>query len=681
MSNKSDDFFSFDSKEPEESTMDKTTNLGDFFEPEQTGKFQIPEEFREEKKSPIPRKSRSSRQERESGGKSRERNRRSLNLEEETPTEMSHRHERRHRRSSKSSGKPKENTFFGGVAILSLGIMVVKLIGMFYKIPLGNIIGEQGNADFSNAYNIYAVLLTISTTGLPVAVSKMISEANTLNHEAQVKRIFRVSLKFFLTLGIISFFIMYFGADFLAGVLRNSHAAAGIRALAPAVIFVSGVAAFRGYFQGRGEMSPTAISQIIEALSKLVLGLALAYTIMNMNFTVEDLLKFDSAVDITTMTEEEINVAVESVQASRAAAAAISGVTVGTALALGFLFLRYVVSGLQSSGSNRRERLDEHQQTEGDIMRTLLAIAIPITITSSMASIINVLDSALVQGQLQDALGYTENESRTAYGNYAFAVNVYNLPLSLMSAVTVSVIPTVTAALAKRERKRAGVISVSALRVTGLLAIPMGFGLFSMGTPIMNLLYPTSDVELAGKLLSTLGIAACFVCLSLVSTSILQVYGFFHLPIVITVVGGVIKLITNYILVGNPEVGVSGAPIGTLACFAFCFCVTFYLLCRIVPGLQKEKFMFVKPIFASVVMAGAAWSSYGLLSKTLLNMGMIEEETQLLSRTGSAVATLLAICLAAIIYMILIFALGAVKKEDILMMPKGETLARILPVR
>ena len=172
---------------------------------------------------------------------------------------------------------PKQNTFFGGAAVLAAGILVGKLIGLFYKIPLLNIIGEQGTADFGNAYNIYAVLLTISTAGLPVAVSKLVSEANALGRQNQVRRTFRLAMALFLTLGVLSFLVMFFCADQLAGLMHDSMAAPGIKALAPAVICVGCLSAFRGYAQGHGRMTPTAVSQIIEALCKLTVGLGLAY--------------------------------------------------------------------------------------------------------------------------------------------------------------------------------------------------------------------------------------------------------------------------------------------------------------------------------------------------------------------------------------------------------------------
>ena len=166
----------------------------------------------------------------------------------------------------------KKQSFFGGAAVLAAGVVIVKIIGALFKIPLANILSETGNADFNNAYNIYAVLLTISTAGLPVALSKMISEAKTLGRERQARRVLKVSFAAFLTLGVLSFVIMWFGNEKCAALLNNPNAAYGIKALAPGVVCVGCLAAFRGFAQGSFRMTPTAVSQIIEAVSKLMSG-------------------------------------------------------------------------------------------------------------------------------------------------------------------------------------------------------------------------------------------------------------------------------------------------------------------------------------------------------------------------------------------------------------------------
>lgn len=583
----------------------------------------------------------------------------------------------------------KQNTFFGGAAILAVGIMVVKVIGMFYKIPLLNIIGEQGSADFGNAYNIYAVLLTISTAGLPVAVSKLVSEANATGRQNQVRRVFRLSLALFLTLGVLSFLIMSFGSAQLAGLMNDDQAAPGIRALAPAVICVGCLSAFRGYAQGHGNMTPTAVSQIIEALCKLVVGLGLAYWLVKAG-----------------------------ADQSHAAAGAITGVTVGTIVALAYMLLNYLMGRSQEGLSK------DTPDSNGTIVKNLLMIAVPITISSSMVGIVTVIDSSLVQGQLQRALlentdcwalykdfmdfealdsalkawqatlpeGTTismsllsdqlagegtktaialhdalEDASRTLYGNYNGALNIYNLPTSLMAAITAAVIPAVSGTLARRDRKGAARVAGSALRISALLAFPMGVGLYVLGDPIMALIFPSLTSQLAGPLLSTLGLATVFVCMMLVCNSILQAYGFVNLPVVIMLAGGVIKIVLNYNVVVLPQVGIYGAPLGNIFCFALCLILDLIVMARVIPGRPKYIPLFAKPAAAAAVMGLGAWAVHGLLAKLLAA-----------NRLGNAVATLAAIVVAVVIYGVLVIVLRAITKEDLSLMPKGEKIARIL---
>lgn len=613
----------------------------------------------------------------------------------------------------------KPNTFFGGAAILAVGILVVKLIGMFYKIPLLNIIGEQGSADFNNAYNIYSVLLTISTAGLPVAVSKLVSEADALGRRNQVRRTFRLALALFLILGVLSFLVMFFGSEQLAGLMNDSMAAPGIRALAPAVICVGCLSAFRGYAQGHGNMTPTAVSQIIEALCKLTVGLGLAYWLVG-----------------------------HGADASHAAAGAITGVTVGTIVALAYMLMNFLITRSQEP-----QLADDRPDEPSTILKHLLMIAVPITISSSMVGIVTVIDTSLVQGQLQRALlenqdtwtlyqdfvdfaslkealsawqaalpdgsavsmslldqyaaqaealrdqqsaltdlqsaslelhAALENISRTLYGNYSGALNIYNLPTSLMAAVTAAVIPAVSGALARRDRRGAGRITGSALRISALAACPMAVGLFVLGEPIMALIFPNLNPQLAGPLLSTLGLATLFVCMMLVCNSVLQAHGFVSLPVIIMVAGGVVKIITNYNVVIQPTIGIYGAPMGNILCFALCMTLDLVVMSRVLPRRPKYIQVFAKPLAASALMGLGAWAVYGLMSKLFEATGIfmsadpVTHEVLGLSRTGNAAATLLAILVAVVIYGVLVIALRAITKDDLMLMPKGEKIARIL---
>ena len=538
----------------------------------------------------------------------------------------------------------KQNSFFGGAAILAAGILIVKLIGMFYKIPLINIIGEAGAADFNNAYNIYAVLLTVSTAGLPVAVSKLVSEANALDRRNQVRRTFRLALVLFLALGLVSFLVMFFRADALAGMMNDSKAAAGIRALAPAVVCVGCLAALRGYSQGHSNMAPTSVSQIIEALCKLVVGLGLAFW----------LVKQGKDPDV-------------------AAAGAITGVTVGTVVALIYMALDFFLS------RGREDiRGTDRPDSAGSILVNILKIAVPITLSSSMVGIVTVIDSSLVQGQLQSALDLTEQASRTLYGNYSGALNIYNLPTSLMAAITASVIPAVSAALARRDRRGAARITGSALRITALLSFPMGVGLFVLGTPIIRLLFPKLNVAVAGPLLSTLGIATPFVCMVLVCNSVLQAHGFINLPVIVMVLGGIVKIVNNYNLVG--AIGIAGAPVGNILCFGLALVLDLVVITRVIPNRPRLLPIFAKPAVASAVMGGAAWAVYGLLSRILSSeqVDQAGQTVRAVSRMGNAAGIFLAIAVAGVVYLVLVIALRAISRDDLALMPKGDKLARLL---
>ncbi len=606
---------------------------------------------------------------------------------------------------SRRSGGQKQNTFFGGAAILAAGILIVKLIGMFYKIPLTNVIGAQGNTDFANAYNIYVVLLTISTAGLPVALSKLVSEANAQGRRNQVRRTFQLAMGMFLILGAVSFIIMYFKADWLAGMMHDTKAVHGIKALAPAVVCVGCLAALRGYSQGHMNMTPTSVSQIIEAACKLAIGLPLAWWLIS---------KLERPPEI-------------------AAAGAITGVTVGTMVALVYMTVSFLMTRSEDS---RRTR--DIPDSTGTIIRDILRIAIPITLSSSMVGIVNVIDASLVQGQLQRVLlenpdSWTmyvnfvdfaplesalnawketlagapatmaalsaqvdqelaaqvaqsaaqelhttlESLSRTLYGNYYGALNIYNLPASLMTAITASVIPAVSGALARRDKRGASRVAGSSLRITALLACPMGVGLLVLGEPIIRLLYPKLEAGLAGPLLSALGVAAVFVCLMLVCNSIIQAYGFVNVPILVMVGGGVVKIFANYNAVAMPRVGIYGAPLGNILCFGLCLLLDLIIIARAVPRHPRYLDVFLKPMIASAAMGAAAWAVYGLASKVLSSVPEGETEA-VLSRAGSVISVMGAIGVAMAVYFGLVIALRAISRDDLSLMPKGDKIARLL---
>lgn len=525
----------------------------------------------------------------------------------------------------------KSNTFFGGAAILAISIAIVKVIGALYKIPLGRILGDVGFGHFNNAYAIYNLLLMISTAGLPVAMSKTISEANALGRRGQVHRVFRVALVTFIILGAISSLIMFVFAQQLADLQGDSLAAPAVRVMALSCFFVCTMSAYRGYAQGHSDMVPTAVSQVLEALTKLIVGLVLAWYLLYLGFGSEF-----------------------------SAAGAIGGVTASGFVSLVYLMIRH----------HRRNRRDGENASDtpdraGRILKTLLAIAIPITLSSSVVPITTYLDTVQVQNLLQSALGYSEELAVSLYGCYQKAVTIYNLPAAFMVSLTACIVPAVSAALTRKDALGAGKIAESALRVGALLALPAGVGLAVLSAPIIQMLYPETNQEVASHCLLLLGIASIFVCMMLLCNAILQANGRAALPIWFIAISSAVKLLVNFVLVQMPAVGIKGAPMGTLVCFALVSVMELVAIKKVTPHPPRYLRVFVKPIIAAVIMGAAAWAAYGLLSNTF----------------GNTLSVAGAIVVGCVIYAVLVVVLRIVSRDDLALMPKGDKIAKLLRIK
>lgn len=562
--------------------------------------------------------------------------------------------------------KSAKNTFYGGAAILTVSTIIVKALGALYKIPLGNILPDEVMADYTSAYNIYTVLLNISITGLPVAVSKCISEASTLGRRNQTMKIFRVAFTAFLAMGLLSFLCMtVFAIPVSNNILQNPKAVYCVLALSPSVLCVCLMSPLRGFFQGHLNMWPTGVSQIIESFFKLAAGLLLAMYLVN----IAKLPEYGSV-------------------------GAILGVSIGSVVALVYLLFFFFRSLFTDESA---PSLDEPDSSK-TILATLLKLAIPITISSAASALVTLIDGRLVMSQLTDIFhkvdGLALNANRTGpaldaaramYGIYGKTLSIYNLPFAMMAPLTASIIPAVSACLSRRDRPGAKRISESAVRVGLIIALPMGMGLFALGGPIMGLLFPAVDTNVAGPLLSTLGLASAFVSLQLLCNSILQANGMVNLPIIAVVIGGIVKILVNYILVGNPAVRIYGAPIGTLCCFAVVAGLEIFFIRRTVPAAPRFSRTLVKPLAASLVMAASAWASHGLLDKLLRCMDFLWKTSdageRYFSYLGSAISTAAAILIGVAVYIVLILTLHAIAKEDLTLMPKGDKIAKILRMK
>ena len=527
-----------------------------------------------------------------------------------------------------------KQNYLHGAAILTVGVIITKILGAFYKIPLGNILGDEGYAHFMVAYSIFNVFLTLTTAGLPVALSRMISEADTLGRPMQMRRTFRVSLLVFAVIGLVSSLIMFLFPTELAVMMDEVEAAQSIWAISPAIFLVCLAAAYRGYAQGQSNMKPTTVSQVLEVLGKVAVGLVLAWY----------LTRIGKSLPV-------------------ASGGAIFGVTAGSLLSLVYMVIykRRHYPAKAVSDPDVPERA-------GKIVATLLRIGIPITLGSCVMSLINLVDAKLVLNRLQTAAGVSYFEAKNLYGIYGKAQTLSNLPAAFIVPLTISIIPAITALVVRAEHKEASSLSSASLRVAALVFMPMGVGLAVLAEPIMRVIYPTGNA--AGPLLlALLGVGAIVMCLGQMSTAVLQANRLELWPVLGMVLGGVVKIIVNYTLVGNPKIGIYGAPIGTLACYAvMCAANALFLRfrpaepVRVLPALWRAA-------LSAVIMGAVAWGVYTGLSALL---GA--------SWKATALAVAAAVIAAAAVYLAAAVKTRAVTGDDLRLIPHGDKVAKWLHI-
>ena len=532
----------------------------------------------------------------------------------------------------------KKQSFVGGVATLATAVFVVKIIGALYKIPLGNVLGTEGMTHFNAAYKIYSFLLSLSTAGLPLALSKLTAEARALGRHNQSRALLRVALCLFAAIGAVGTGLMLFRADALASMMNNSLAVWPIRALSVSVVCVCVMSAFRGYTQGCENMVPSATSQIIEAIFKLLVGLSLAWYWISVGFGVEI-----------------------------GAAGAILGVTVSTVLAMVYMIVNHL---------RHRQKIVSGDEPEKSsvLLKRILAIGIPITLGASGMSLLTLIDQSLVMGRLQAVLGLTEEAAAALNGEYEFGMTLFNLPSSFIPPVTMCLIPFVSAALARKDYAQTAKLVSSSLRLTMLLALPAGVGLSVLAGPILKMLYPAQAASAAAAAyhLRILGLASVFVCIMLLTNGVLQAYNRARIPVLTLLIGGSFKIMMNYILVGNPDINIKGAPISTLCCYLLIAGLNLYFVWKYSEEKPRYFSVLLKPALASATMGGAVWAMHGFVTRALSGHS---------AYGANALATLVAIMTGVVVYFILVLALQILRAEDVRNIPKGEFLIRKLRLK
>ena len=533
------------------------------------------------------------------------------------------------------SKKIQSQSFIKGSVILLAASLLVKLIGALFKIPLANLIGDEGMAYFTSAYNIYVMLFVIATAGLPVALSKMVSESLVLGNVSETKRIFRAAYIVFLSVGIIGSLILFFGAGPLSRAIIQPKADLSIMILAPAILFVSVMSVYRGFFQGTSDMMPTAVSEVIEALGKLVIGYALAYLLIGQGLRM-------------------------------ASAGAITGVTAGALLAVIFLMAIYARSKkaiYEAEGGG-----DLLPRSYKELLKELVKIAFPITISASVFTITNLIDTLMITTRLESIrdLLIIELSPTELYGLYGGkAVTMFNMPPTMVVSLCLPLVPAVAGAFVLKDRLKVKKISTVALKIALIFALPCAVGMGVLAGPIMDLLFPGTH-EIGAPLLMLLGPAIAFVCMIMVSNSLLQATGRVYVPVVNIAIAAVAKIVLSYVLLGIPQVHILGAPIATSVCYLI------YMVLNLIYVVKITKVeigfgFWLKPIIAAAAMGVVTFFGYDLFES--ICAGISQGKMMEIVALGAAIAV------AVVVYLVVLLTVGGITREEVESMPGGKKIA------
>ena len=527
----------------------------------------------------------------------------------------------------------KKETFMQGVVTIMFSQILIKVLGLIYTLYLTNRegFGDAGNAIYASGYQIYALLLTVSSIGVPNAISKLVSERLAVGDNKGANKIFKVALVTFGALGAIGSMLLFFGAHVIAySWTQIPESELTLVALAPAIFFVSISSVFRGYFNGRRTLKITARAQTLEQVFKTVLTIGIV-----------------EIVAYATSTSTEMM-----------AAGANVATTLATFSSFAYLFMYYrlkrkeIGNEIQSSTNYKYENVKT-------IVKNILMVSIPLTLSSIMTSFNKNIDSFTVKRILSTYM--PADIATKLYGQLSGKVDtVTNLPLAINIAFATALVPAISAAKAKNDRETATKRTSFSLLTSMLIGLPCVVGMIVFAQPILNLLYP--NAKEGALLLQLISVSVIFSILDQTINGALQGFGKVMIPATALGIGCLVKLVLNIVLLKIPFFNVYGAAIGSIACHAVAFTIVFNVLKKYVKlDLPLGKFV-IKPAIATGIMSVCSYTLCVILK------GIIPGNT----------ATLIAMAFAVIVYIAAVLALKIYNREEIYMLPKGEKIYKFL---
>ncbi|MGP1569910.1 MAG: putative polysaccharide biosynthesis protein [Eubacteriales bacterium] len=520
--------------------------------------------------------------------------------------------------------------FLKGAAILAIAGLLVQVLGAIFRIPLGNIIGDTGMGYYQTAYPIYIFLLVFSTNGAPAAISKMVAERTAVGDNFEAHRVFKISFALMCGLSLVFAGILFFCARPIVEILGNPKAYLSMVCIAPALLFVPIMAVFRGYFQGLQIMTPTAISQLLEQSIRVFVGLSLAVIFLPKGL-------------------------------EYAAAGATIGTSIGPIfglIALVFIYNKYL--------KNNKEKIlpTEIKETTLVILKKLIAIAVPITIGVSIVPIMNLIDLLIVMRRLQ-SIGFSQNEANALYGQLTgFAGPIINIPMAMALSMALAMVPAISAAASKENRQELTEHISLGLSMSTIVGFPCSFGLMALSKPIMILLFPArlEAIDVAANCLFILSMGIVFLCIAQTMAGILQGLNAAGMAVLGLFAGCVVKAAVTYILCGIPALNIQGATIGAAIGYLTIGAVNFYAVKKIVNMRFDFVLSIIKPVIAGVFMFAAVIITHKGLSIFI----------------SANVATVVSICIGAVVYSVMVIALKIMTADELEKLPKGAKIAKLV---
>lgn len=522
--------------------------------------------------------------------------------------------------------------FFSGVVILSVATLIVKAIGVFFKIPMIALIGLDGMGYFNAAYHFFSLLMTISTAGLPIALSIHVSRDNVVGNISNVRRDFRVSLVIFGLCGALLSIAMLLASDSLAEAMQIDKTALSLKVVSPAVLCITVSGAIRGYFQGFEIMYPTAVSEIIEAVGKLCFGLSFALYAIKKGY-----------------------------EPYVVAAYAIAGLTLGVILSMVYLIINKLFFERRLSKSRQKVLPTE---SISNVAASLCRTALPVTLSSAVLSLTTLFDTMIIPSALMNS-GLNSDASFNLYSTYTnLAVPMFGFPTAFMVPLSLSLVPAVVAAAKRNDSDAEQRVMNSSFRLCGIMALPCTFGLAVMAEPILKMMFSSQSdaIPIAAPLLSVLSASIFFSGLMTVSNSMLQAYGHQMMPIASLVVGAVVKVASEWLLVSMPSINIYGAPISTFLCTTTIMVMNFGFLAKVTGNKVAPIRVFLPTLLCAALSAVIPIISYHFLYPIM----------------HQALATILSILLTAVSYAVFVVKSGALPTSELLLFPFGERLCGVL---